>query len=230
MLRRLLSLAGLAALGWIGWMLLTSLAPGSAVAGWAPCPRNWGWIDAWTPRRSPLDSAAIRFSRGQAKICYGRPSLRGRKMLGGEAVPFGRLWRTGANEATTLHVNVPVQIGSLFLIPGSYSIYTVPDERSWQVILNRSARQWGLESLYDDERESQEVGRLPVPVETLESPVETFTISTQPSGDDDWWIVLEWQTTRVRIPITTNIDNERDEDFEDPLPADDSGASVLDTD
>jgi len=185
----------------LGWLALTSLAPGSWVASWAPCPRNWGWAPAWLPRASPLAAAKIRFAHGHAKICYGRPSLRGRVMLGGDAVPYGRLWRTGANEPTTLHLDVPAEMGELFLPPGSYSLYSVPHAERLQIVVNRATRQWGLESLYDETLAAQEVGRLVLPAETLERPVETLTITPVPVGGDHWSLRLEWQTTRVRIPL-----------------------------
>jgi hypothetical protein len=185
----------------LGWLAMTSLAPGSWVASWAPCPRNWAWAPAWLPRASPLAAAKIRFERGHAKICYGRPSLRGRVMLGGEAVPYGRLWRTGANEPTTLHLDVPAEMGELFLPPGSYSLYSVPAEARWEIVVNRATRQWGLESLYDESIAAHEVGRLVLPAEPLARPIETLTITPVPVGGDHWSLHLEWQTTRVRIPL-----------------------------
>lgn len=197
----ILKLLGLGALVGAGWLALTSLAPGSWVASWAPCPRNWAWSDTWGRRASPLAAAPMRFSRGHGKICYGRPSLRGRVMLGGDAVPYGSLWRSGANEPTTLHLDVPALLGELYLQPGSYSLYSVPDERSWEIVVSRSTRQWGLERLYDAELERWEVGRFTVPVETLERPIETFTIRPVPVGGDHWTLDLEWQTTRVRLPF-----------------------------
>lgn len=203
----------LALLAGAGWIALTSLSTPAAIARWAPCPRNWSWSNAWWPRASPLAAVSFRFSDGRAKICYGRPSLRGRVMLGGEAVPYGSLWRTGANEPTTLHLDVPAEVGELYLAPGSYSIYTVPGPTSWQVVFNGSTRQWGLESEYTEEVAAREVGRITVPVESLEAPVETLTLRAVPSGGEDWWIVLEWQTTRIRIPLS-GIDVEP-EPFED---------------
>jgi hypothetical protein len=126
-------------------------------------------------------------------------------MIGGAAVPFGKLWRTGANEPTTLHVDLPVHLAGLDLLPGSYAIYTVPGRERWQVIVNRSTRQWGLESEYTDAVASQELGRFEVPVETLARPVETLTFRAEPSATDDYDLVLEWQTTRIRIPVAVGF-------------------------
>lgn len=150
-------------------------------------------------RVSPYDSATIAVGDGAAKICYGRPSLRGREMIGGEAVPYGELWRTGANEPTTIHLNVPAQIAGLEVEPGAYSLYTIPEAgREWTLIVNRSTTQWGHESRYTPEVEAQEVGRAQVPVETLEAQVEQLTIrpAERRQGAN-----LEWQNTRVFIAI-----------------------------
>lgn len=183
-----------------GWLAITSLAPGPWVATWAPCPRNWGWTPAWQSRASPLDSVAFRLADGSAKLCYGRPSLRGRTMLGGEAVPWGELWRTGANEATTLHTNRPFTIGDLSLPAGSYALYTIPRPERWEILVNTSTRQWGIEPLYP---EAREIGRFEVPAEELVRPVETLTVSAEPAAGPVRELVLEWQRSRVRIPLAS---------------------------
>lgn len=213
MRKSLLTLAGIAAGLFAGFVLLTSLAPGSSIATWAPCPRNWAWLPAWLPRASPLESVALGFEGGHAKLCYGRPSLRGRHMLGGDAVPFGQLWRTGANEPTTLHLDAPARLGPLPLLPGSYSIYTVPGASHWQVVVNAAIRQWGLESEYTDALRAREVGRFAVPVEVLDRPVETFTVRAVVSALGARELVLEWERTRVRLSLVGGLaDLDSDED------------------
>ncbi|GMU64477.1 MAG: hypothetical protein AMXMBFR36_07510 [Acidobacteriota bacterium] len=202
MRRTLLSVLTLAAAVLGIWVALTSLAPASWVATWAPCPRNWGWLPAWLPRASPL--ADERFAPApdlHGKVCYGRPSLRGRTMIGGEAVPYGRLWRTGANEPTTLHLDGPARLGPLDLTAGSYALYTVPEPAAWEVVVTRATRQWGLESLYDETARAREVGRFQVPVQVLDTPVETLTIRAVPAGSAAVDLLLEWQTTRIRLPL-----------------------------
>jgi hypothetical protein len=150
-------------------------------------------------RASPYDSATVAVGAGVAKICYGRPSLRGREMIGGEAVPYGQLWRTGANEPTTIHLDVPARIAGIAVQPGSYSLYTIPEAgREWTLIVNRSTTQWGHESRYTEEVAAQEVGRGSVPVETLEERVEQLTIRP---ADRRQGALLEWQNSRVFIPI-----------------------------
>lgn len=152
-------------------------------------------------RASPYDSASIALGDATLKVCYGRPSARGRTMIGGEHVPFGQLWRTGANEPTILHLPIAARIAGIALAPGSYSLYTIPGEREWTVILNRSITQWGHESAYTEEVRAQEVGRGTVMSEPTAEHVETFTIRGEPAGPGRAELILEWERTRVRVPI-----------------------------
>jgi hypothetical protein len=150
-------------------------------------------------RPSPYDSATVRVNGQQLRVCYGRPSARGRQIFGG-LVPLDRLWRTGANEPTILHVPFTADIAGLQVPPGSYSLYTEPGVEEWTVIINRSTSQWGHESSYTPEVREQELGRARVPVERLDQHVEQFTIRGENVADGAH-IVLEWERTRVRIPI-----------------------------
>lgn len=151
-------------------------------------------------RASPYDSTTIPIADGVAKICYGRPSLRGRTMIGGQAVPYDTLWRTGANEPTIVHLNVPATIAGLPVEPGDYSLYTIPRRGDrWTLIVNRSTSQWGHEASYTEEVRVQEVGRVDVAVEAVAEPIEQLTI--RPMGSGQSGVILEWQNSRVRIPI-----------------------------
>lgn len=151
-------------------------------------------------RASPYDSTLISLGGQEAKLCYGRPSAKGRTVFG-QLVPYDTLWRTGANEPTTIHLPFAAQIAGIAVEPGSYSLYTVPGRESWTVIVNRSTSQWGHEGQYTPEVRAQEVGRATVAAETLPSPVETFEIRAEPQGSDAAELVLEWENTRVRVPI-----------------------------
>ncbi|HEX6927182.1 MAG TPA: DUF2911 domain-containing protein [Longimicrobiaceae bacterium] len=151
-------------------------------------------------RPSPYDSTAFTLGGQRSLVCYGRPSMRGRTIFGG-LVPYGQLWRTGANEPTTIHLPVAATIAGIQVEPGSYSLYTVPGEQEWTVIVNASTSQWGIENQYTEEVRAQEVGRATVPSEQIDAPVETFVIRAEPQGEDAVDLVLEWETTRVRIPV-----------------------------
>jgi hypothetical protein len=152
-------------------------------------------------RASPYDSAMVSLGGRELKACYGRPAARGRTMIGGEAVPYGRLWRTGANEPTILHLPFRARIAGMTVEPGSYSLYTIPGEREWSVIVNRSTTQWGHESSYTDAVRAQEVGRAMVPVEQTAQHVESFTIRPEPTGANAAHLVLEWERSRIRVPV-----------------------------
>ncbi len=151
-------------------------------------------------RKSPLDSLTFLVARRSIKLCYGRPSARGRVMLGGEAVPYGTLWRTGANEPTIFFTPITILVAGIKVPPGTYSLYTVPGAREWEVIVNRSTTQWGHERSYTPEIQAQEVGRGKVPSEAAASPVDTFTVRTVRAGRGAT-LVLEWERARVPIPI-----------------------------
>jgi Protein of unknown function (DUF2911) len=152
-------------------------------------------------RKSPLDSVSFTAAGSQVKVCYGRPSLRGRHMIGSDAVPYGKIWRTGANEPTMIHTTGPLSIAGIKVGAGSYSLYTVPGASQWEVIVNRSITQWGEESNYTDAVKKQEVGRGKVNAEALPQSVETFTIKPDLSSGEAKALLLEWEKTKVSIPL-----------------------------
>jgi hypothetical protein len=151
-------------------------------------------------RASPYDSTSFQVGATAVKICYGRPSARGRTMIGGEAVPYDQLWRTGANEPTIVHLSGPASIAGVSVDAGSYSLYTIPTAGEWTIIVNRSIDQWGHESQYTDEIRAHEVGRGTAPRQQLDDHVETFTIRAAERGAEAD-LILEWERTRVTIPI-----------------------------
>ena len=152
-------------------------------------------------RASPLDSISFKVEKSDVKLCYSRPSLKGRTMIGGESVPYGKIWRTGSNEPTMIHTTGPLDIAGVKVEAGTYSIYTVPGEKEWDVIVNRSITQWGHESSYTPEVQKQEVGRGKVKAEMPRASVEKLTFTAEPNAEKTKHLVLEWQTTRVAIPV-----------------------------
>lgn len=150
-------------------------------------------------RASPYDSTTAQVGAVAMKVCYGRPAVRGREIFGG-LVRYDTIWRTGANEPTIIHLSGAAQIAGIQVTPGSYSLYTVPGRDSWTVIVNRAIDQWGHESAYTEAVRQQEVGRATVETERLDQLVEQFTIRTEPAGGGVN-LLLEWERTRVRIPI-----------------------------
>ncbi len=152
---------------------------------------------AWR-RQSPLDSITFKVSGKPVKICYGRPSLRGREMVVGDQNPYGDVWRTGANEPTIIYTSAPLTIAGVKVPAGVHSLFTVPGEEQWEIIINKVINQWGTE--YD---ESEDVGRGTVKSEALQQPIEQFTIRSD-AAENAQAILLEWQKFRVRVPVATS--------------------------
>lgn len=145
---------------------------------------------------SPPATARGTIGGKEIVIQYCAPSMRGRKIMGG-LVPFNKVWRTGANAATTLITQADLRVAGLAVPRGTYTIYTIPGERDWTLVVNRQTGQWGTQ--YD---ETQDLGRVRMNVRTLPSPVETFVISVEPVAANRGILRLTWETTEVSVPIT----------------------------
>jgi hypothetical protein len=189
-------------------MILTAMpaSPGTALR--LPCPRNWTRLTTFMLRASPMTSLTFQVGESTVKICYSRPAARGRTMLGGKHVPFGQLWRTGANEPTTIITPVALSVAGVLVPPGRAALYTVPGPETWEIILNRSTSQWGHESQYSEAIRAQELGRAILRSETTAPMVERFRITAEPhtagagAGTE---LVLVWEGTRVRIPVAPGL-------------------------
>lgn len=153
---------------------------------------------ALSGRPSPLDSSVAKLGDAELKVCYGRPSARGRAIMGG-LVPFGDPWRLGANEATTLHVPVTVRFGDLTLKPGVYSLYAIPGPKTWQIVVNASATRWGIP--IGAPVRAQDVGAVTVTSELTDAPVETLTMRWESAGEGALVLITEWEKTRVRVTV-----------------------------
>lgn len=184
-----------------------SLAAASVGVQWTgaagtifPCRRNWGWLPSYLLRASPIRSQVATLGDTKIKVCYGSPRSRGRTMIGGPPVPYGQLWRTGANEPTTIRASGPIAIAGVAVATGVASVYSVPGPETWEIVVNGSTNQWGIESEYPI---AAELGRRVVPSRSSNEPIETLTLwfEKSSSGDRGLELVLAWETTEVRIPI-----------------------------
>ena len=149
-------------------------------------------------RPSPLEEVEFTLSGDPALLCYGAPSSRDREVMGA-LVPFDSPWRMGANEATALHVSFPATIGGVAVEPGSYSLYAMPGESEWMIHVNQNAERWGIP--VNDDVMAADVGTFTVPAASTESMVETLTYSFEPHEEGMGHIVMEWENTRVEIPV-----------------------------
>jgi Protein of unknown function (DUF2911) len=145
---------------------------------------------------SPPAQAAITLDGKSVSIDYCAPSMRGRKVFG-ELLPYGQVWRTGANTSTTLKTDVALRIGTLKVPAGSYSIYSVPSATAWKLIVNKQTGQWGTEYKQDQDlgRVSMTAGKAPA------SPVETFKISFENTTGSKTQLHLIWENTNVYVPV-----------------------------
>lgn len=144
---------------------------------------------------SPPGTADVTLKGQQITITYGRPSMRGRKIMG-DLVPYGKVWRTGANEATTLTTPVDLDINGTHVPAGKYTLWTLPSEGTWKLIINKQTGQWGTEY-----HEGQDLARVDMQKSQTSGPVEQFTISWKTNGGDRADLVLEWENTRVWVPV-----------------------------
>jgi hypothetical protein len=134
------------------------------------------------------------------EVVYARPSMRGRKIFGG-LLPFGEVWRTGANTATKVTFSTPVKISGTELPAGSYALYSIPDAREWTVIFNKVTGEWGAYS-YKQENDALRVKAKPV---ALTVPVETFTIDINDVRTESATLNLEWEKTRVPVKLEVEV-------------------------
>jgi hypothetical protein len=156
------------------------------------------------PAASPLQVTTQDFGLGTVKVEYSRPAVRGRVIFG-NVVPYDKVWRTGANGTTKITFTQKVKWDSISIDPGTYGLYTIPGLDSWTVMLYKDLTLAGRTSEYDAQKE---VVRTNIHVTNKKDSIQTFTIQFEEVMPTTMMMVLSWETTAIRIPITTNIDDE----------------------
>jgi len=151
-------------------------------------------------RPSPLRATVITIGGQEAKLCYGSPSARDRTVMG-ELVPMGEIWRLGANEATALHIPFAAEVGGVALEPGVYSIWAVPGAEEWEFFMSTHFERWGIP--VDEAAQEAVVGSTTASVAATDGMVESLTFTWVSHGADMGHLVMEWEHTRVEIPIHT---------------------------
>jgi hypothetical protein len=147
---------------------------------------------------SPRDSVTLQLDTNRISVDYGRPSMRGRTILGG-LVPWNKVWRTGANQATHFRTNFDMVLGGAPIVRGTYTLWTIPSPSGWKIIVNRQTGQWGTQ--YNP---GMDLARIDAKAEQLVSPVDTFTVSLQATGKTSGILSLAWEKTRVIVPFEKN--------------------------
>lgn len=153
------------------------------------------------PQPSTLQKIEQDLGLGQVTIAYSRPNVKGRKIFG-YMEPYGKVWRTGANAATTIKLTDSIVIEGHALAPGEYALFTVPQPKEWMIIINKTAQQWGAYS-YDS---TKDVLRFTVKSAKLEPKLETFTIQFANAQVEHSDLQLLWENTIVTIRLSTDVD------------------------
>jgi hypothetical protein len=153
-------------------------------------------------RPSPPASAECKFSDGKTiKIDYSSPRVKGRKIFGEESdkalVPYGKIWRTGANDATTFVTDAKLTVAGKAVPAGSYTIFSVPKADAWWLVISKKTGEWGT----DYPGESEDLVRVPMTVSKTAAPVENFLIAFDQAGSK-CTLRMEWENTRASIEIT----------------------------
>ena len=147
------------------------------------------------PMPSPPAETSQTVDGKTVSIHYNAPSMRGRKIFGG-LVPYDKVWRTGANPATSLKTDINLKIGSATVPAGSYTLYTLPSASGWKLIINKQTGQWGTK--YD---QSQDLARVDMKTDTLSSPQEVMSITLEPFHDKTSSLHVRWETTDASVPV-----------------------------
>ena len=170
-----------------------------AVATLAPAQMSMSQDKSKRP--SPPASAECKFADGKTiKMDYSSPRAKGRKIFGAASekalVPYGEIWRTGANEATTFVTDANVKIAGKDVPAGSYTIFTIPTADGWTLVISKKTGEWGTD--YPGEKE--DLGRVPMSVSKTAAPVENFTIAFDQAGGK-CALHMDWENTRAGVDV-----------------------------
>lgn len=152
------------------------------------------------PAPSPVQTIKQDFALGSMELTYSRPTIKGRTIYG-DLVPYGKLWRLGANAATSIRFSDPVMIGGVTLDTGKYVIYAIPNESNWEIIFNKGLKNWGV----DGYKESEDVLRFTVKSMRMKDKMESFTMQFADVMPESCELHIMWAKTAVAIPIKADI-------------------------
>ena len=158
---------------------------------------TWASAQIQTPQPSPASELHQTVGLTEVAIKYSRPSMRGRAIFG-DLVPFDKVWRTGANANTTISFSDPVTVGETTLPAGTYALYAKPWAEKWEVYFYTDTNNGGLPAQWD---EGKVAARITVPVQKMEMPVETFTITIDDLTNNGAAIGLIWSDTYIGVPF-----------------------------
>ena len=147
------------------------------------------------PMLSPPSKAAVDLNGKEVVIDYNTPFMRGRKIFGG-LVPYGQVWRTGANAATTFKTQINLKISTATVAAGTYTLYTLPSKTTWKLIINKQTGQWGTQY-----NQSQDLARVDMHKNTLPKPQGQMSIAFENTHGASTQLHIRWDTTDVWVPV-----------------------------
>ena len=156
---------------------------------------------AQKPIVSPRDSVKINFNGKIIAINYGKPSMLGRKIFG-EFVPYYKVWRTGAGAATVLTTEADLEVDGAVVPRGAYSLYTLPAEDRWKLIINKQTGQWGTTYM-----PQLDLARIDLKVKKLKTPIEDCTFKLEKNGVGSGTLKIEWENTSLSVPFHISKDS-----------------------
>jgi hypothetical protein len=145
---------------------------------------------------SPAATTSVAIDGKSVHIDYHTPSMHGRKIFGG-LVPYGKIWRAGANEATALHTDAELDLGGLKIPKGDYTLYVYPEANQWKLVVSKQTGQWG--TVYN---EGQDLGRVEMKLSAAPTSVDTWKITLSQSGPHAGKLRREWENTVAELPFT----------------------------
>jgi hypothetical protein len=145
---------------------------------------------------SPPADTSVTIDGKKISVAYYAPSMHGRKIMG-SLVPYGEVWCPGANWATKITTDADLEIGGLKLAKGSYSLWAIPNEKEWTLVVNKQPNQFHL-----DYNQDEDLGRTKMSLDKVTSPVETLTIRLAAAGDHKGKLSISWENTEASIPFT----------------------------
>lgn len=154
-----------------------------------------------TPQPSPTQTIKQNFGLSSIELSYSRPGMKGRKIFG-DLVPYGNVWRTGANNATTLTFADEVTIGGTKIKPGKYGLLTIPEKKSWTIIISKQT-DVSSPSQY---KQDQDLVRVEAKTMDMDDAVETFTMQFANIKPNSCELHIMWDRTAVALPISTDVE------------------------
>ncbi|WP_343703142.1 DUF2911 domain-containing protein [Chitinophaga sp.] len=153
------------------------------------------------PAPSPTQTIKQDFALSAVEVTYSRPAMKDRTIMG-DLVPYGKLWRTGANAATRIKFGEDVKLNGTAIPQGEYVLYTIPNQGGWEIVINKGLKNWGV----DGYKQEEDVARFKAEAQELPFPIQSFMILFEDVRPSAMTMMLMWDKTLVPIEITADID------------------------